>query len=85
MSQYAWKIQCPGRADLEGIGTLEELVALLTEAELPGGVAPSEIVRRTRIMQHEGQGVWKSRAHPQDQWTLHWIELGWSTSQSIDC
>ena len=74
--RYAWKIQCPGRDDLEGISTLDELVLRLSEADLPGTVAASEIVRRTKLLQHEGQGVWKSRDQPEDRWTLLWIELG---------
>lgn len=78
MERYAWKLQCPARPDLEGISTLEELTTILAEADLPGDVAPKEIVRRTKIMQHEGQGVWKSRAQPEERWTLLWIELGWS-------
>jgi hypothetical protein len=66
----------PGPRRSRGISTLEQLVARLSEIDLPGDVAPSEIVRRTKEMQLEGQGVWRSQARPEDRWTLLWVELG---------
>lgn len=74
--RYAWKISGGGRQTIEAISTLNELEAVLVESILPGDIPAAEIIRRTKLMQYERQGVYKSRMPEAERWTLLWIELG---------
>ena len=74
MERYAWKIQGPRNAELEGVSSLKELEAVLEQMALPSVHSPHEIMAMTQAMQSEGQGVYRHRA-PGEEWTLLWIEL----------
>jgi hypothetical protein len=72
---YAWKLTAPGRPDHEQISTLEEIEAFLETSALPGSLPSKTIIERTRLMQHEGQGYYKSNTGLDEQWTLLWVML----------
>jgi hypothetical protein len=74
LSIYAWKITTPDKAVIEGITTLEGLEKALTALDLPRTGSPNEIVSQTRLMEHEGQGVYKHNVDG-EQWTLLWVAL----------
>lgn len=74
MSMYAWKITASDKAAFEGITTLEGLEEVLTHSDLPLARSPKDIITQTRLMQHEGQGVYKHRSEDV-QWTLLWVAL----------
>lgn len=75
MKLYAWKISASDRPAMEGISTLEELQALLDSSDLPRSRSAGEIITQTRIMEHEGQGVYRHR-ESQQEWNLLWVALG---------
>ena len=77
MTLYAWKITSAQRVYAQGIGALNELEAYLRESNLPMDRSPADIISFMKLMQFEGQSVYKFR-HPTDppsEWTLVWIEL----------
>jgi hypothetical protein len=74
MSIYAWKITPSDKAAIEGITTLEGLEDVLKASDLPLTRSPKDIVAQTRLMEHEGQGVYKHRSDG-EQWTLLWVAL----------
>ena len=71
---YAWKITSSGRASIEGITTLEGLENVLAVSNLPLTRSPRDIVTQARLMEHEGQGVYKHRTEG-EEWTLLWVAL----------
>lgn len=73
-SLYAWKIEASDRTPVEGIGTLKDLEAYLSASDLPLRWTPAEIIKRTRNMEHEGQGIYKHRGGGVP-WTLLWVAL----------
>jgi hypothetical protein len=74
MSIYAWKITASDKAAIEGITTLEGLEKALAVSNLPLTRSPNEIVTQTRLMEHEGQGVYKHNVEG-ERWTLLWVAL----------
>ncbi|KQR75665.1 hypothetical protein ASG25_13575 [Rhizobium sp. Leaf384] len=74
MNQYAWKIERAAGAALEGTTSLEQLEAVLEQASLPAAHTAADIISITKIMQFEGQGIYRHRA-PGEEWTLLWVEL----------
>jgi hypothetical protein len=74
MSMYAWKITASDRAALDGITTLEGLERVLTSSGLPLMRSPKDIITQSRLMEHDGQGVYKHRGEG-GQWTLLWVAL----------
>jgi hypothetical protein len=74
MKQYAWKIEGPNGAVLEGTSSLSKLEAVLEQSALPCRLPPPEIISLTSVMQCDGQGIYRHRA-PGEEWTLLWIEL----------
>jgi hypothetical protein len=71
---YSWKITSSGKASNEGITTLEGLEDVLTASDLPLARSPKDIVTQTRLMEHEGQGVYRHRSEG-EEWTLLWVAL----------
>jgi hypothetical protein len=74
MSLYAWKITAAGKTDIEAVTSLGELEEYLGNSDLPGARPSRSIVEQTKLMQHEGQGVYKHNIDG-EQWTLLWIAL----------
>lgn len=77
MSIYAWKISSNTRVYSEKIGTLEQLEADLDALDLPLDRSSKEVISFAKLMQDEGQGVYRFRnsADVQQHWALVWIEL----------
>ena len=71
---YSWKITSSGKASIEGLTTLEGLEDVLTASGLPLARSPKDIVTQTRLMEHEGQGVYRHRTE-REEWTLLWVAL----------
>jgi hypothetical protein len=74
MSLYAWKISASDKPDIEGVSTLDGLQAFISTFDLPLTRSPKDIVTQTRLMEREGQGVYKHRTDS-EQWTLLWVAL----------
>lgn len=77
MTKYAWKISSSERVYAENIGSLTALETCLHVLDLPMDRPPSEIISFMKLMQLEGQAVYKYRSKKDagSQWTLVWIEL----------
>jgi hypothetical protein len=75
LTLYAWKISAVDKADVESITTLDQLKAYLDASDLPRAEPCETIIARTRLMQHEGQGVYKHRLEG-EEWTLLSCALG---------
>lgn len=77
MTIYAWKITSSECVVAENIGSLSKLESCLQTSNLPMDRSPADIISFMKLMQFEGQAVYKFRstADPLSQWTLVWIEL----------
>jgi hypothetical protein len=74
MSLYAWKITAAGKTGFEAVTSLGELEEYLRNSGLPGARPSKPLIEQTKLMQHEGQGVYKHNING-EQWTLLWIAL----------
>lgn len=57
------------------------LQTYLDGSGLPGACPSQPIIERTRLMQHEGQGYYRSPASMEECWTLVWVMLGGQTDR----
>jgi len=56
----AWEITVHRQSGIEHISTLDNLERFMGGLGLSGGCSPREIIDRTLIMEHEGQGFYSN-------------------------